>query len=180
MIIELSDFYKKKGFKSSYLITNSENRKMVCLVGENEERKTISYAKYLYTSHYNVEVDEGIHIDHINGDKTDDRIENLQAISGTYNRKKDHVVKSMLIRTCPVCGTEFLFEERNLSTHPNPCCSRRCGGIKSHWGVQKSKATVVGIIDKNEVVEMFKTMTQKQIADHFNISVSSVKRILKS
>ena len=39
----------------------------------------------------------------------------------------------MVMRICPVCGKEFLFAKRNLSTHPNPCCSRRCGGIKSHW-----------------------------------------------
>ena len=33
----------------------------------------------------------------------------------------------------PEKATKFLYEKRNLSTHPNPCCSRKCGGIKSHW-----------------------------------------------
>lgn len=94
---------------------------------------SMSYAKYLYTSHYQVDVAEGDHVDHINGDKMDDRIENLQVISGTYNRQKDHKRKEMVVLVCPVCNEEFLFPKGNLSTHPNPCCSRKCGGIKSHW-----------------------------------------------
>lgn len=48
----------------------------------------MSYAKYLYTSYYKVDINKGDEIDHINGDKMDDRIENLQIISGTYNRQK--------------------------------------------------------------------------------------------
>ena len=29
--------------------------------------------------------------------------------------------------TCPICGKKFYFPKRNLSTHPNPCCSKQCG-----------------------------------------------------
>lgn len=135
MVIDISEHYKKKGFKKAYLLTNKEQRKIVILAGPQLKRITISYAKYLYTSFYNVDIAKGNHVDHINGDKTDDRIENLQVISATYNIKKDHVVRKMLVRTCPVCGVKFLFREKDLSTHPNPCCSRKCGGIKSHWNI---------------------------------------------
>ena len=34
---------------------------------------SMAYAKYLYTSHYNCTVEQGDHIDHINGNKIDDR-----------------------------------------------------------------------------------------------------------
>ena len=34
-------------------------------------------------------------LDHINGDKMDDRIENLQVVSGSYNIKKDHKRKEI-------------------------------------------------------------------------------------
>ena len=40
----------------------------------------MSYAKYLYTSHYKCDVAKGDQVDHINGDKMDDRIENLQVV----------------------------------------------------------------------------------------------------
>lgn len=71
-------------------------------------------------------------IDHINGDKMDDRIENLQVISKRNNIHKSHTRKEFVELTCPVCGEKFLYEKRNLNTHPNPCCSRKCGGIKSN------------------------------------------------
>ena len=133
MIIEISEYYKNKGYIRAYLATNKEPRRVCMLRKADGTTKSVSYAKYLYTSYYNCDVAEGDHIDHINGDKMDDRIENLQAISGTYNRQKDHKHKEMVICVCPVCGTEFLFNKRNLPFRPNPCCSRRCGGIKSHW-----------------------------------------------
>lgn len=134
MKLEISEYYKKKGFKQVYIIINKESRKMACLKHDDGSRKTISYAKYLYTSHYECDIAEGDQVDHINGDKMDDRIENLQVISGKYNAVKDKkFIKEMVELICPVCKERFLFPKRNLSTHPNPCCSRRCGGIKSHW-----------------------------------------------
>lgn len=131
---EASDFYKEKGFDTVYISTNKEPRRVATLRNSKTKYMTsMSYAKYLYTSHYKVDIPKGDEVDHINGDKMDDRIENLQVISSGYNVRKDHRIKEMVILTCPVCKEEFLFEKRNLSTHPNPCCSRRCGGIKSHW-----------------------------------------------
>ena len=133
MIIEVSEYYKNKGYIRAYLATNKEPRRICMLRKADGTMKSMSYAKYLYTSYYNCDVAEGDHVDHINGDKMDNRIENLQVISGTYNRQKDHKHKEMVIRVCPVCGTEFLFNKTDLPFKPNPCCSRRCGGIKSHW-----------------------------------------------
>ena len=89
------------------------------------------YARYIWEDAYGKILD-GLEIDHINGDKTDDRIENLQVISKRYNIQKSHTPKRMVLMTCPICGCQFLFEERNLSTKPNPCCSRKCGNIKGH------------------------------------------------
>ena len=133
MVIEVTDYYKGKGYTTAYLATNKEPRRVCTLRKPDGTVTSMSYAKYLYTSYYCCDAAEGDHVDHINGDKMDDRIENLQVISGIYNRQKDHKRKEMVIRTCPVCGVEFLFDKRNLPFKPNPCCSRRCGGIKSHW-----------------------------------------------
>ena len=130
---EVSEFYKEKGFNTVYVNINKEPRRVATLRKPDGTLLSMSYAKYLYTSHHHCDVDKTDNVDHINGDKMDDRIENLQVISGKYNRQKDHKQKEMLILTCPVCGEEFLFEKRNLLSRPNPCCSRKCGGIKSHW-----------------------------------------------
>lgn len=133
MVQEISEFYKRKGFIKVYINTNKEPRRVATLRKANKEMVSMSYAKYLYTSHYKVDIPNEDHVDHINGDKMDDRIENLQVISGHYNRVKDIKPREMVLLKCPVCNTEFLYNKKNLSSHPNPCCSRRCGGIKSHW-----------------------------------------------
>ena len=130
---EISEYYKKKGYDKLYVATNKEPRRVATLRKPNKEMTSMSYAKYLYTSHYECDIADGDHVDHINGDKMDDRIENLQVISGKYNRTKDKTPREMVELICPVCKESFLYPKRNLSTHPTPCCSRRCGGIKSHW-----------------------------------------------
>ena len=130
---DISDFYKEKGFNVVYININKEPRRVATLRKPDGTMMSMSYAKYLYTSYYKCDINKDDNIDHINGNKMDDRIENLQVISGKYNRQKDHKKKEMLMLICPVCGKEFLYEKRNLSSHPNPCCSRKCGGIKSHW-----------------------------------------------
>lgn len=130
---EISEYYRQKGFTKLYVGINKDPRRVATMHKEDGTTLTMSYAKYLYTSYYKEDVDSSYHIDHINGDKLDDRIENLQKVTGTYNRQKDHNHREMVVLTCPVCGEEFVYPKRNLSTHPNPCCSRRCGGIKSHW-----------------------------------------------
>lgn len=130
---DISEYYRGKGYKAVYVNVNKEPRRVATMVHESGKKLSMSYAKYLYTSYYKEDVDPSYRIDHINGDKLDDRIENLQKITGEYNRAKDHSKKELVVLTCPVCGKEFLFEKRNLSSHKNPCCSRKCGGIKSHW-----------------------------------------------
>lgn len=130
---EISEYYKQKGYIKLYVGINKDPRRVATLKKDTGETLTMSYAKYLYTSFYKEDIPRDMHIDHINGDKLDDRIENLQKVTGIYNRQKDHPRKEMVICICPVCGKEFLFEKRNLPFHKNPCCSRRCGGIKSHW-----------------------------------------------
>ena len=82
MKLEISEYYKKKGYYKLYVATNKEPRRVATLRKPNKEMTSMSYAKYLYTSHYECDIAEGDQVDHINGDKMDDRIENLQIISG--------------------------------------------------------------------------------------------------
>ena len=52
--------------------------------------------------------------------------------------------------TCPICGKKFQFLKRNLSTHPNPCCSRKCGGIKSREKFKKKLNKEIALRDTRE------------------------------
>ncbi len=132
--IALSDYYKSRGAKSIRLYYCEDGRKRVNIYFEDHKVLWISYAKYLWISNYG-EIPDGYEVDHINENRTDDRLENLQLLPSLENKRKYASLhkKVMVECVCPVCGKQFPYEKRNLSTHPNPCCSRKCGGIKSHW-----------------------------------------------
>ncbi len=137
MIGEVSEYYKNKGFKRLYINTNKEPRRVATLRDNEGNMISMSYAKYLYTSYYETDVPVGFHVDHINGNRMDDRIENLQVISSYYNLVKDHKHRELVPVICPICGKEFLIRKKDLPFKNNPCCSRRCGGIKSHLTKKK-------------------------------------------
>ena len=137
MIEQISNYYKQKGFEKVYININKEPRRVATLRNTDKKMTSMSYAKYLYTSYWKCDIPKGEQIDHINGDKMDDRIENLQKISQKYNLFKSKKIKEMVECKCPICGQTFYLEKRNISSHPNPCCSRRCGGIKSHCKLKK-------------------------------------------
>ena len=80
MIIEISEYYKNKGYIRAYLATNKEPRRVCMLRKADGTTKSISYAKYLYTSYYGYEIAVGDHVDHINGNKLDDRIETAKNV----------------------------------------------------------------------------------------------------
>lgn len=128
MKIKVIDLYKDE-FDKAYLHTNKDNRKRVSLISKTgKSNKWISYAKYLWEENYG-KVPEGYEVDHINNDKTDDRLENLQLLTREENMRKNIMQRhrTLVKLICPICGKEFDFEKSNLSTHPNPCCSRQCG-----------------------------------------------------
>ena len=112
MKFDLEEPYRSK-YKLSYLHTNNENRKMLVVVDYEGNHTSFTYAKYLYGvwlwKTKGELIPEGMEIDHINNDKTDDRIENLQLITGTRNRKKeiDLVGRKIVLFQCPICCKYF-------------------------------------------------------------------------
>lgn len=132
--MEASEYFKNLGATSVCLSNHKDGRRIVTICFPHKKQKCMSYARYLWISNYG-EIPDGYEVDHINNNKTDDRLENYQLLIGEENRKKACLMKPkiMIECSCPVCGKVFEFKKSNLNTHPNPCCSRKCGGIKSHW-----------------------------------------------
>ena len=132
MVEEISDYYKEKGFSNLYVNVNKEPRRVATLRRPDGSMTSMGYAKYLYTSYHRVDIEEGYEVDHINNDKMDDRIENLQVLSALENNRKSKKPERLLNLVCPVCGKPFIYKERYLNSHPEPCCSKHCGAIKGH------------------------------------------------
>lgn len=94
----------------------------------------------------------------------------------SFERLKNEADKCMLV--CSNCHKELhynmIIEKQMLKE------AEEISNIAEYRKNKNSTIKVVGRIPKCEVEEKLKTMTQKQIANFYGISVSSVKRILKT
>lgn len=125
MKIELKYPYTEK-WKSAYLNTNRENRKTVYLYN-GKSRSSTSYARYLMATHLKRFLLSEEHIDHIDNDKTNDVLENLQILTRLQNSQKSAKGKTYTNLKCQFCGKEFKREKRLLcSPRKTICCSRSC------------------------------------------------------
>lgn len=137
-------------FDSAYLV-RSQGRNIVCLYSTvTKQRSSMSYARYLMSTHLGRELDITEHVDHINNIKDDDRIDNLQILSHKGNSIKYHREctkgKRMVRAECPVCGTKFTIAYNKISNRAASCCSRSCGGRLPH---------IKGITNKKIILEDF-------------------------
>lgn len=117
-----------------YLIHHKKmNRKQVCLVSkiDNTKRRTILYAKFLMSCHLGRVLVAEEQVGHIDNDKTNDVIENLQILSMDENLKKYAATlsRTMVTLNCEQCGNDFTVERRQ--THlvkggTRTLCSRKC------------------------------------------------------
>lgn len=118
-----------------------ENRDYVILIpinsNNNLHRTTLSYARYLMSVKLKRFLKKEEQIDHIDNDKTNDNIENLQILNRKQNNMKEALRhnKKILIYKCPNCGKIFYRDYSNRNVYKNYvsiCCSRACAG-KFNW-----------------------------------------------
>ena len=67
----------------------SSNRRIVRLYNPiNKKNLLIQYSKYIYTVYYNKFIPDGVEVDHIDNDFTNDDINNLQLLTRKENYEK--------------------------------------------------------------------------------------------
>ena len=105
--------YKRKDGRSHVVFYDTETKK----------RRTQSYPRYLMEQHLGRELLPEEQVDHINNDRTDDRIENFQLLSQADNMKEC---------VCPTCEKTFtVFTRRYVGNQikqkkSGPYCSMVC------------------------------------------------------
>jgi hypothetical protein len=129
------EFPFSEDFKAGYLNVNKEPRRVVLLVKKDNSKTSISYARYLVSCKEKRYLSKEEHVDHIDNNKLNDNISNLQILSQKENNRKNRE-KIFISLICPICGKTFSKERRQLSHKIKmgkvPTCSRICGGKKSH------------------------------------------------
>lgn len=127
-------WHKKEGRMSINLLSFSEEPKTkVCT-------KSMTYARYLYCVSIGTEPHKGYEVDHIDGDRTNDVLTNLQLLVQKDNltkQRKDPLFNSAIMfnMQCPSCKTWFLrrYPKTHMYLgHKASYCSKPCADEFSH------------------------------------------------
>lgn len=105
-------------------------------------RTTLSYARYLMSCSVGRILDKNEEVDHIDNDKSNDDITNLQILSKEENKKKQEDYNRSLnpikiSLPCSHCGNIFEYPANNYRYHTKRgrksfCCSRSCSTKYQH------------------------------------------------
>ena len=95
--------------------------------------KTISkaYARLVMEAALGRKLNSGEHVDHIDGDKSNDALWNLQVLSDQDHRIKTAMESSArqcqkLTLACPICGADFKASRYRAKRTDAVCCSKPC------------------------------------------------------
>jgi hypothetical protein len=134
--IEL-DYPYNTAWNHGYLLTNREGRQILVLFNDKNIRTTTQYARYLLGVKLGRFLTKNETVDHIDNDKTNNSIDNLQILTISENIRKSNKLSNVTL-VCPICKTTFirthsqLRGRRNRANNNLICCSRSCGGKWSH------------------------------------------------
>lgn len=153
--IELEYPYNEH-YIAGYLNTNSEPRRVVLLVDKDKKQSSTSYARYLMSCHLKRFLSKDEHVDHIDNNRMNDVIENLQILTLQENNKKGKRRK-WIKYVCNGCGE--VKEKEHSKSHLSKgekyslttSCSRKCAR-KSQTENNREELKKIG---ETQVIEIF-------------------------
>ncbi len=136
-LIILSEPYSSD-WSRGYLNTNTEGRRTLTLYNSNANRSSTQYARYLLSVKLGRYLTKDEEVDHIDGDKTNDSISNLQILGKKQNRQKSNPT-TFIKGFCYICGVEIIKRKSDLRSPSKKLdlknglltCSRSCGYVKA-------------------------------------------------
>ena len=127
-----------EGYKLYVVYHKKEQRRYACLVDcdNSKERFTITYAKYLMSVKLGRRLDACEQVDHIDDNKLNDAIENLQILSLGDNVRKSHPGPVLVTLVCSYCEKVFTRNKWKHKKGVNVCCGNMCAGklLKEEYG----------------------------------------------
>ena len=146
---------------AGYLVTNPENRRNVCLVHKTtKKRTTVSYARYLMSVKEKRVLLRTEEVDHKDGDKTNDSIDNFKILSKGDNIRKSVIesgrTRKMVELKCPSCENNFIRKLGQSHLQKGSAftlCSKKCLHEILKKGLSKNEMIELG---KNQIVRQFR------------------------
>jgi hypothetical protein len=114
--------------------TNSRDREFVRVKNEDGSMETKPYARVIMEEHLGRKLNpETETVDHINGDRFDNRVENLRLVPREEHSADDTRRVRKVKFVCKMCQNEFersprLLRAKSKEKRTGPFCSRRCAG----------------------------------------------------
>lgn len=101
----------------------------------------MNLSRFIYQEYVGRILDTIEEVDHIDEDRTNDSIENLQVLTkAEHNTKGKSVYEKLIKPVCPSCGEEFtmtnvqqaIFHRKKRPNSNGPFCSRKCSAVYRH------------------------------------------------
>lgn len=111
------------------------NKRKYMMLIEGNSRTTINYSRYLIEQRLGKKLSANEDVHHINGNLTDDRIENLEIVNKSLHRRNHKLVyESIKSLICPNCNINFIIDRKNIAItvvhrkegKAGPFCSNYC------------------------------------------------------
>ena len=139
---------------------------MLLYYSDGSEGSTL-YSRFLVEQHLGVRLRKSDVVHHIDGDKTNDVLENLEVLSlGDHNRFHARGSTEVVRHICPVCKDSFVVE-RGRTTF----CSQACFKFHSRRAVRPSKEELKALVEQFSFVALGK---------RFGVSDTAVRKWCKT
>lgn len=123
-----SEFYK-----AGYVNPSVDGRMTLVLVRFDGSLTSTSYARYLKQVELGMFIPIGLEVDHIDNNKLNDDLRNLQLLTKAENIKKENALRVKSYNfICPACKVSFTLTGRQFGKRKNkinPACSKECSYI---------------------------------------------------
>lgn len=179
MVLNLESPFKEI-WRKAYLRVGKDGRKRVDLVNWPESRTTISYARYLLSVQLGRFLTENEEADHIDQDRTNDSLENLQVLTVDEHKaktKKESSGLSTIDCICSFCSVSFTRRAAHVRGEQTFCshsCSAKYSRASGKW-LGRIKQTTPELLE--QIIKLrAEGLSDYKISDIIGISRSIIQR----
>ena len=126
-----------EGYKLYGPYKRQDNRQHVILIhynelGQMDDRKTISYPKYIVEKHINRYLLPNETIDHIDGNFSNNELSNLRIIPRSEHVRSHVYHRIKITKQCIICGKLFETTDNRRITCGSKVCRGKCAHLDGH------------------------------------------------